>query len=91
MEQITFQINNLPLNLTLLSNGCIALSPNQQFHTIIEQPENGISAIYDMDGLTIDSELELEYNSMTEYKHIPKLLQWLQQQGIEKPNVQRGF
>lgn len=85
MNGIQISLGNLPLTLQLFNNGLLSIVRVANFNTIIDQPEIvGVSAIFDNNGFIIGND-NYEYGHLIEYKHIPDVLNWLQQQNIQNP------
>ena len=86
MNAITTQLANLPLNITYIMDGTIALQPNQHFAATID---NDVKL--DMTGFTVGSEV-YDYNVAVAYKEDEKLLKWLQSLNMTMPSFQQqGF
>lgn len=85
MHQITIPIEGLPLNMILLSDGTLALSPNQQFKGIIDG-----KAVFTMDGFSVDG-VSYEYNRALAYKNEPELLGYLQGLNLPMPVINQGM
>ena len=84
MQQLSIQINNLPLQLICIENGQIAIQPTEKFSTIIDDT----GAIFDSVGFSIN-EVGYEYGKMLSYKEDSGLLQWLQKQEMPIPVIQK--
>lgn len=89
MMQVAIQLGNMPLNLVCLSNGLIAFTRTQHFSTIWECGE-GYQVCIDHDGISFSGDklaepLDILYNSMTEWRDKPILLQWLQSMQLTQP------
>ena len=84
MQQLQMPINNLPLSLVLVSNGTIGIVPRGNFPVIYDQPSQGIHAIITPEKMIVGT-TEVKYNTSLKYKEMPELLEWLQQQDLEKP------
>lgn len=91
MEQVTIPINNLPVNLVLLSNKCVALVRTCHFPSIFDQPskEGNISAEFHNEHFVVDSK-KFMYNTMLEIDYEPSLKSWLISQNLVKPYHRRG-
>ena len=86
MQTVQIQLNNLPLTLTCIMEGTIALSPNQHFKALIDGDVK-----FDMSGFSIGVNDYL-YNQQIEYKEDEKLLKWLQSLNMTMPSFQhQGF
>ena len=72
MNAITTPLANLPLNITYIFDGTIALQPTRQFTAIIDGDVK-----LDMTGFSVGDEL-YDYNVAINYKNDEKLLKWLQ-------------
>lgn len=77
-------INSLPLRLAFFSNGCIGFERQPSLVTVFDQPEEGISAVISKEELIVGT-TKIAYNQTLEYKKMPELLAWLQQQRLENP------
>ena len=84
MNAITTSLANLPLNITYIFDGTIALSPSQQFNTIID---NDVKL--DMAGFTVGTEA-YDCNVAIDYKNDEKLLKWLQSLNMTMPSFQQN-
>jgi hypothetical protein len=89
MHQLQIPLGQLPVNLVLLSNGCVVFIKVASFDVIFDQAPEGVDAVFMDDHFIIDGE-EHSYNTMYEYKHIPGMLKWLQQQNLQEPVVMFG-
>lgn len=76
---ITQQLGNLPISITYIPDGTIALSPTAQFKGIVDG-----KAVFLMNGYTVDG-VDYEYNVAIDYKEEPALLKWLQEQNLPQP------
>lgn len=92
MYQVQVPIGSLPINLVLVGNkfrGGVVFVKVAPFRTIIDQAENGqIAAVFTQQDFTLlsdDAADSFEYNTVYEYKDIPVMLRWLQQQKLEQP------
>lgn len=85
MNAITTQLANLPINMTYIVDGTIALQPNQPFRAIID---NDVKL--DMTGFTVGEE-SYDWNVAIDYKKDANLLKWLQSLNLQMPNFQQGF
>lgn len=98
MMQYQAQINiaGTPIGVVLVGNRTqgeiVIIKLLNIIGTFFDQPEaeDGIDAVFDDDsfGLKEKSELDYEefaYNTRYQYKDIPKLLRWLQQQNLQQP------
>lgn len=90
MNLINLQLASLPIQLILAENGQVAFQKMGNFKTILDQPETGVQAIIDDDGIYIGAETEVCFNTLYNYKEMPELLAWLQQMNLEAPNLE-GF
>lgn len=84
IQQLSAPINTLPLNIVYISNGTIGIVPKGAFPTIFDSPEQGIHAIITPEKMIVGT-TEIKYNTSLKYKEIPELLEWLQNQQLEKP------
>ena len=85
MQTVKIQLNRLPIGLELFSNGCIAFHRIADFTTIIDNPEEGVSAIISNDDIKIGA-IAIKYGEVCVYKNMPELLEWLQAQKMIMPN-----
>lgn len=86
MNAITTPLANLPLNITYIMDGTIALHPSRQFAAIID---NDVKL--DMTGFTVGEE-SYDYNVAIDYKKDANLLKWLQSLNLQMPSFQQqGF
>ncbi len=90
MQSIDVQLGNLPLILSCYSNGCISIARAANFKCIIDQPQVGVMAFIDAEGISIGTETEIIYEEMLEYKQMPELLSWLKAQNMEMPVLRKG-
>lgn len=86
MLQVQIPIGQMPINLILLSDGTVVFIKVATFGVIFDQKLDGVSAIFEDDHFTL-AESEFYYNTIYRYKEIPEMLQWLQQQNLQEPNV----
>lgn len=84
MQSVTTSLANLPLNITYIMDGTIALSPSQQFNTIID---NDVKL--DMTGFTVGDE-SYDYSVAIAYKEDEKLLKWMQSLNMTMPSFQQN-
>jgi hypothetical protein len=72
----------MPIGMLCLSNGNIAFFRLQEFETIFDQDEQGITvASFDMEDFDINGTV-LKYDCQYNYKEIPELLEWLKSQQL---------
>ena len=85
--QFQMQIGTLPIALQLCTNETIAFLKAKNLKTIIDQPEMGIGAVFTPEGFYIGEE-KVMYNWGVgyDYKDLPEMLKWLQQQNLELPD-----
>lgn len=83
-QQISVQLNSLPLNIVYLSNGQVGLVPRGAFPVIFDSPEQGIHAIITPEKMIVGN-TNVPYNTSLKYKEMPELLEWLKAQSLEKP------
>ena len=83
-QQISVQLGGLPLNITFISNGQLGLTPRGAFNLIVDNTENGLSAIISSENMLVDNE-EIEYNVALSKAEHPKLWQWLSEQQLIYP------
>jgi hypothetical protein len=87
MQQIATQLGNLPINLHLLETGLIAFTRITAFPLIWEAFED-YEVIIDDEGLifiTLDSEQEVAYNSVTSFRDSEVMTKWLQSFNLQSP------
>ena len=88
---VQLPLSTLPLALGCFSDGSIAFAPAQKFKGFVDSYPNGISAIYDMEGFTLNGE-QYEYNKRYIYKEDNILLSYLKQLEMTPPNLApQGF
>lgn len=89
-NQIQIPIGNLPVQLVLLWNrqeGGVVFVKSAPVGLIVENHERGkVSAIFDEEGFSIGDE-DFSYNTIYNYKSIPLMLEWLQQQNLQQPSI----
>lgn len=89
MQMFQFQIGQqFPLVLICLQDGSIALAKKQEITVLLDHPEqSGVEATFDNDSFDILGEegqsITLQYNTTYQYKTIPLLLAWLEQQNLQ--------
>jgi len=84
MQTIQMQVGTLPINITFMMDGTVALSPLRQFKTIIDEYVK-----LDMVGFTIMDE-SYEWGEIIAYKEDEKLLKWLQSLNMTMPSFQQN-
>jgi hypothetical protein len=90
MFQAQIPIGSLPINLVLVGNqhkGAVVFVVVAPINNIVYD-EGTVSAAIDYQGFTLDDGDEYEnfvYNTVYEYKSIPLMLKWLQQQNLQVP------
>ena len=84
IKQLSMPIGTLPLSLVLVSTGQVGIVPRGNFPVIIDQPSQGIQAIITPEKMIVGT-TEIKYNTSLKYKEMPELLEWLQNQQLEKP------
>lgn len=87
--QCQIPIGSLPINLVLVGNKEVAgvvFVKVSSFGVIFDMHNDGIQAIFHEDCFTLGGE-EFDYEVMYEYKNIPNMLKWLQQQNLQEPHV----
>ena len=85
MKQISIQLNTLPLNITFIENGTIAITPRENFGTLVDG-----AAIYDPKGFLV-SGVQYNYGVAIDYKNRPNLLEYLQSLALNLDNVYNTF
>lgn len=90
--QCQVPLAGLPVNLVLLSNGTLAFVRVAEFVGIYDQRAFGqdVDAMFGRDDFAFihdEGYDEFAYNTAYNYKEIPSMLKWLQQQNLEEPNV----
>ena len=84
MYHCQLQLAELPVHLVLMGDGTLAFIPVQQFKTILDQPEEGMTAIFSQENFSIGG-AEFDYGTKYFYKEFPTMLQWLAEQKLEMP------
>ena len=87
MQQIAIQLASLPINLHLLQNGLIAFTRITAFPLIWEAFDS-YNVIIDDEGIkfiTLDSEQEVAYNSVTSFRDSEVMTKWLQSFNLQSP------
>ncbi len=87
LEGYAFPMKGLPIQLNCYQDGTIAFEKMVFFQTIVDQPELGVQAIFDADGIFVGANTQLEYNERYEYKQMPELFAWLVAQQMEMPSL----
>ena len=89
MEQLNIPLRSGNLTVALLSNGAIAILPEQRIKTYVEYVKPNLQCLFDKEGVTFVLDVPVEplankpteeynYNSaIMEYKEKPLLLMWL--------------
>lgn len=86
MNGIPVKLNNLPIYIICYENGWINFQKDRhKIATVVDQPEQGVQAIIDDDGISIGANTEVEYGLCYEYKSEPELLAWLKAQNLQFP------
>jgi hypothetical protein len=85
MQQITTRLGTLPINITFLENGMIALSPQGNFGTLVD----GI-AMYDDKGFSVGVK-QYFYGVMIDYKREPDLLTYLKSLDLDTNVIHNQF
>lgn len=99
--QVQIPLGGLPINLVLIGNkleGRVAFVKVRPVGTIFDEPEEktALHAVFNDDNFAIyvqqvGGEIEpFEYDTVYDYKNIPLMLRWLQQQKLQEPNVVFG-
>ena len=78
---IQLRLGNMPVNLVLLLSGKVQFISAPDFATVIDQ-HSEVSAVFTQDNFSIGSLSNLCYNVSYNYKEIPEMLKWLQQQNL---------
>jgi len=87
MQQIAIQLSNLPLQLHCLENGLVAFTRIAAFPLIWEAFED-YEVLIDDEGIkfiTLDSEQEVAYNSVTSFRDSEVMTKWLQSMNLQSP------
>lgn len=87
MQQIAIQLGNLPLNLHLLETGLIAFTRITAFPLIWEAFDS-YNVIIDDEGIkfiTLDSEQEVAYNTLTSFRDSEVMTKWLKSMNLQSP------
>lgn len=84
MHQMNLRINNLPLHLILVSDGTVAIIPNNLQTIIYDQPEEGIHATIMPEKMLVGGK-EIPYNTALRLENNPELKQWLIEQNMQAP------
>jgi hypothetical protein len=84
----TTVVNGITYNV----EGKVAFVKVAQFDTVFDQPQNrgDIGAIFYEDSFILIDEDWMEtfnYSTIYDYKNIPRMLKWLQQQNLQLPEV----
>ncbi len=90
MQGIQLPLGSLPLTISCFENGQVSIQRMANFPTIVDQPEQGIQAIWDVDGGTIGSGTEISYGEMYNYKELPELAAYITAQGMTLPEFGKG-
>jgi hypothetical protein len=77
-------IKALPINIVFSSTGLIGFERLKNFPTVSDHPELGIQAIFDNEGICVGT-TELQYGQLYNYREMPELLAYLQQQKLINP------
>lgn len=85
MQQISIQLNNLPLNIVFIENGTIALIPQGNFGTLVDG-----AATFDSKGFSV-SGVAYSYSAAIDYKKEPELLKYLQSLALDMNTVYNSF
>lgn len=83
MMQLRVPINNLPINLVLLSDGTLAFIRDKNMKTLFCD-DGGVSATFTKNNFWLD-DVMYDYDSPMDYKENEKMLKWLQAQNLEMP------
>lgn len=91
--QLQIPIGSLPINLILVGNrqqAGVVFVPVRDVGVVIEPLEAGkVAAIFFNYGFCLGDksglEEEFSYETIYEYKNIPLMLRWLQQQNLQEP------
>jgi len=77
------------VKLICLSDGTVMLVPQHDFGLIIDQKEDGVSALFDGSGFTLveagKEPMDYQYHTPYKYKEMPLLKAWLVQQELVSP------
>jgi hypothetical protein len=83
---VKVQINKLPIILTCCTTDAhIAFEAHHSLTYMEDQSETGVKAIFDQEGFKFNG-VEYNYHELYDYKRIPDMLAWLQQQQMLMPN-----
>jgi hypothetical protein len=92
LYQVQVPIGGLPINLVLVGNketGKVVFVKVAEVGVIVENFEDGkVAATFWNDCFHLrDGELEedFDYDTIHDYKNIPLMLRWLQQQNLQQP------
>lgn len=90
--QAQVPLGGLPVNLMLVGNqeyGKVVFVRVAPVGVILDhQPHTAVSAWFDDEGFTLfswEGGEDFKYNLMYDYKEIPLMLRWLQQQNLQQP------
>lgn len=97
--QMQYPLGGLPVNLVLVGNPVrgrvVFVTAADKFKSVIDQPEgeNAIGGVFSDEGFALFEEWvggaieTFDYNTIYDYKEIPLMLKWLQQQNLQEPNT----
>ncbi len=89
LRQLRLPINNLLVDLYLISNGTIVIVPGFGFSKVYDHFPEGVSGVFEIDGWSLfekGSELyNYSYNTAYLYKQEPLMKAWLCQQNLTLP------
>lgn len=85
MQYITMQLPGLPLQVSFYQNGQVAFARAHNAPVIIDQPEQGLSALISPTDIFIGNNSEIKYGVRYNLNDEPNLKEWLQAQNIETP------
>lgn len=92
MFQAQIRLGSLPVNLVLVGDrtyGEVVFVKVAPVGITMDQvPRDEVSAWFDEDGFTFFDQHaaeDLHYDTLYDYKNIPLMLRWLQQQNLQQP------
>ena len=90
--QAQVPLGGLPIHLVVVGTqeqGSVVFVPIRQVGVICDyQTRENVSAWFDNDGFTLYDQAggeDFAYNTVYDYKNIPLMLRWLQQQNLQQP------
>jgi hypothetical protein len=82
LQQLATQLGHLPINIIFLSDGRIAFQRITNFAPIIDNGE--VEIILTNENIVVNG-VEICYNAIIEYKSMPDVIKWLQNQKLIYP------